>query len=132
MSNEHADEHGQHEGMVAVHQSAKPVPPPAPTGGLTIVINIPGFAEALVLLTQAVDALGRKEDEAMALIDDLSQDVADEATVVASAVQLLNNLSSMLAAAGTDPAKLAALKTAIDANKQALADAVVANTPAAP
>ena len=68
----------------------------------------------------------------MALIDDLAADVAEETTVVASAVTLLGNLSALLAAAGTDPVKLSAIKNAVDANKGALAAAVAANTPGAP
>jgi enamine deaminase RidA (YjgF/YER057c/UK114 family) len=72
-----------------------------------------------------------RQEHLVALIDDLTQDVADESTVIDSAVQLLDNLSAQLAAAGTDPAKLAQLKSTIDANKQRLADAVQANTPAA-
>ena len=67
----------------------------------------------------------------MALIDDLAADVADESTVIDSAVTLLGNLSAQLAAAGTDPAKLAQLKATIDANKERLATAVQQNTPAA-
>ena len=67
----------------------------------------------------------------MSLVDDLTADVADESTVIDSAVTLLGNLSAQLAAAGTDPQKLAALKSTIDQNKQRLATAVQANTPGA-
>ena len=67
----------------------------------------------------------------MALLDDILTDVEDEATVISSVVTLLTNLSDALKAAGTDPVKLAAVKAQIDANKKAIADAVVANTPAA-
>ena len=69
-----------------------------------------------------------RQEHLMALIDDLAADVADESTVIDSAVTLLKNLSDQLAAAGTDPQKLAALKNTIDANKKRLADAVAANT----
>ena len=68
----------------------------------------------------------------MALLDDILSDVQDEATVDASIITLLTNLSASLAAAGQDPVKLAAIKAQIDKNKQAIADAIVANTPAAP
>ena len=68
----------------------------------------------------------------MALVDDVLADVQDESTVIGSVEQLLTNLSAQLAAAGTDPAKLAQVKSAIDANKARLSAAVVANTPAAP
>jgi hypothetical protein len=44
----------------------------------------------------------------------------------------LQGLSAQLAAAGTDPAALDAIKASLDANTAALAAAVVANTPGAP
>ena len=59
----------------------------------------------------------------------LEQDVADQTTVIQSAITLLQNIKALLDAAGTDPAKLAALSAAIEANSSALAAAVVANTP---
>ena len=68
----------------------------------------------------------------MGLLDDVIADVQDEKTVIDSVVTLLTSLSQQLKDAGTDPVKLAALKAQIDANKKALADAVVANTPTPP
>ena len=59
----------------------------------------------------------------------LEQDVAENASVIQSAITLLNNIKALLDAAGTDPVKLAALSTALEANSAALAAAVVANTP---
>lgn len=67
----------------------------------------------------------------MPILDTVVTDVAAEDTVIDSAITLLNGLSAALQAAGTDPAKLAALDADINARKQALAAAVVANTPAA-
>ena len=72
--------------------------------------------------------LQEMEERIMALLDDVIADVQEETTVIESVVTLLTSLSAQLAAAGTDPVKLAALKTQIDANKKALSDAVVANT----
>ena len=72
------------------------------------------------------------ENRIMALLDDVIADVAEETTVIESVVTLLTNLSQQLKDAGTDPVKLAALKTQIDANKAALAKAVVDNTPTPP
>ena len=74
-----------------------------------------------------------EENRIMATLDDLLSDVADESTVVASVETLLTNLSQQLAAAiaANDPAKIQAVKDAIDANKARLSAAVVANTPAA-
>ena len=72
------------------------------------------------------------QEKIMAAIDDLATAVAAEDTVIDSAITLLQGLSAALAAAGTDPAKLAALQTDITAKTKTLADAVAANTPAAP
>ena len=72
------------------------------------------------------------EIKIMALLDDILSDVQDESTVDQSIITLLGNLSDQLKAAGTDPVKLAAIKAQIDKNKQAIADAVVANTPTPP
>lgn len=67
----------------------------------------------------------------MDAIDDLQAAVTAEDTVIASAVTLLNGIPALIAAAGTDPAKLQALTADIQAKTQALSQAVVANTPAA-
>ena len=76
--------------------------------------------------------LNQLEIRIMALLDDIIADVQEETTVIESVVTLLTSLSDQLKAAGTDPVKLEALKVQIDANKKALADAVVANTPVPP
>jgi hypothetical protein len=73
----------------------------------------------------------RNQEKIMAAIDDLATAVAAEDTVIDSAITLLKGLSVALAAAGTDPVKLAALQTDITAKTKTLADAVAANTPAA-
>lgn len=62
----------------------------------------------------------------------LQASVANNTTVVQSALTLIQGFSAALAAAGTDPAALAALKASLDASDTALAAAVAANTPAAP
>ena len=67
----------------------------------------------------------------MSKLDELAGSVASATTVAASAVTLLQGLSQRIADAGADPVRLAALKADLDASTQALADAVVANTPAA-
>jgi hypothetical protein len=48
-----------------------------------------------------------------------------------SALLLINGFAARLTAAGTDPVKLAALSTDLKTHADALAAAVVANTPAA-
>lgn len=65
----------------------------------------------------------------MAAIDDLAAAVAAEDTTIDSAVVLLNGIPALIAAAGTDPAKLAALQSDIKAKTATLAAAVVTATP---
>lgn len=74
----------------------------------------------------------KNQELIMAALDDLAAAVAAEDTVIDSAVTLLNGLKAALDAAGTDPAKLAALSADITAKTAALSTAVSANTPAAP
>jgi len=66
------------------------------------------------------------------ILDQLTQDVTDENTAIASLIQLLNNISAQLQAAGTDPVKLKALDDTINAEKAAIVAAVTANTPQSP
>ena len=68
----------------------------------------------------------------MAAIDDLAAAVAKEDTVIQSAITLIQGIPALIAAAGVDPVKLAALQTDITAQTAALSAAVAANTPAAP
>jgi hypothetical protein len=65
-------------------------------------------------------------------LDDLTAQVTANTDTEASAIQLLTNLHDLLVQAGTDPAKLDALKQQLATSKEALAAAIVANTPAAP
>lgn len=58
--------------------------------------------------------------------------VAQDNTVNQSAITLLANLSQMVRDTAGDPAAVNALADQLAAQQQALADAVVANTPAAP
>ena len=83
-------------------------------------------------LLQLMETIKTNQEKMMSQIDDLTSAVSAEDTVIDSAITLLNGLSSQLAAAGTDPAKLQALQTDIQNKTQALAQAVAANTPAAP
>ena len=71
-------------------------------------------------------------EKIMSALDDLQAAVTAEDTVIDSAITLINGIPALIAAAGTDPAKLAALQTDITTKSQALAAAVAANTPAAP
>lgn len=63
--------------------------------------------------------------------DELEAQIKENTSVEQSALVLINGFAARLAAAGTDPAKLTALKGDLKTNADALAAAVVANTPAA-
>jgi ABC-type transporter Mla subunit MlaD len=67
----------------------------------------------------------------MANLTALTASVAQNTTVIGSAMTLIQGFSAQLAAAGTDPAALAALQSQLDTSDTALAAAVAANTPAA-
>lgn len=76
--------------------------------------------------------IDRKLTDMSTVLEDLKAQVDVNAEVEASAVQLIQNIAEKLAAAGTDPVALAALKDELSASAAALAAAVAANTPAAP
>jgi hypothetical protein len=93
--------------------------------------DIKRFDEILSALHDIRDI--KKELKRMAtILDQLTQDVTDENTAIASLIQLLNNISAQLQAAGTDPVKLKALDDTINAEKAAIVAAVTANTPQSP
>lgn len=78
-----------------------------------------------------LDLVLEQQAKIMAALDDLQAAVAAEDTVIDSAIKLIQGIPALIAAAGTDPAKLTALQTDITAKSQALAAAVAQNTPAA-
>ncbi len=65
-------------------------------------------------------------------LDDLTAEVTRNTSVEKSALALIQGLAAKLAAAGTDPVKLAQLRASLVANDNELSAAVAANTPAAP
>jgi hypothetical protein len=79
-----------------------------------------------------LSAIIKNQETEMAAIDDLQAAVAAEDTVIDSAITLIQGIPALIAAAGTDQAKLTALQADITAKSAALAAAVAANTPAAP
>jgi hypothetical protein len=84
-----------------------------------------------VELRNMMSIIINKENKMSAELDALTAAVAAEDTVIDSAVALINGIPALIAAAGTDPAKLSALSADITAKSAALAAAVAANTPAA-
>ena len=78
--------------------------------------------------------LTRIEEKVTAMageLDTLTKEVTGITEVVPSAIALLTQLHDLLVAAGTDPVKLQALADTLRTQKEALAAAIVANTPAA-
>ena len=85
----------------------------------------------------ACSRLEGKLDQILSLLkgihmDQLIAQVAANTSVIGSALTLIQGLAAQLAAAGTDPAKLADLAAQLKASDDALAAAVAANTTAAP
>ena len=90
------------------------------------------MSKKLDLVLTTGQQIQHMETKIMAAIDDLQAAVAAEDTVIDSAITLIKGIPALIAAAGVDPAKLTALQADITAKSQSLADAVAANTPAAP
>lgn len=87
----------------------------------------------LEIISNKLDRVLFKEKRMAASLNDIADAVTAEKTVVNSAITLLGQLHQMLtdALASNDPGKMQAVLDALASNKQTLADAVVANTPAA-
>jgi hypothetical protein len=94
------------------------------------------FARADQLILDSLTQLNRRFDVMTTALENLQAAVAAEATVEASVVTLLTNLSADLqsAIASNNPAAIQAVADQITANTATLAAAVSANTvpPAAP
>ena len=92
----------------------------------------------LGLILEQIAALNQKENAMALSLDALAAAVAADVTVDQSAITLLGGLTAkideLIATSGNtiDPAALQALVDQINASKDALAAAVVANTVAAP
>lgn len=76
------------------------------------------------------ESINRMELKMSKEMDDLAAAVAADTAVDQSAITLLGGLKQMLDAAGVDKAKLAELSAMLGSNRDALAAAVAANTPA--
>lgn len=114
----------------------KPHDSPCECCGQKLDVALAKLDELRTLVTQftrkeAIDMAGLADSVAA-----LQQKVTDETNATQAAVTLLNGLSAQIAAlkdSVTDPAVIAqidALAATVDQNAQALAQAVVANTPA--
>lgn len=94
--------------------------------------NLRDLLSAFTAMGYKIDALNQGVSKMSTELDALTAQVAQNTSVEASAVTLIQGLAAQLAAAGTDPAKLSALQSQLNTSATALAAAITANTPAAP
>jgi hypothetical protein len=90
------------------------------------------FSEKLDEVLRLLRTIAKVEVFTVANLDEIRDAVAGNTDAVNSAVQLMVSLADALEAAASDPAQVTELAQQLRANTQVLADAVVANTPAAP
>ena len=83
-------------------------------------------------LASKIAALTLKQEQAMTDLTALTVEVARNTEVDTSAIALLTGLAAQIEALKTDPAALQALADTMRGSSDALAAAVLANTPAAP
>ena len=85
------------------------------------------------LMYQFLNIFEHKLEKIMATLDDVVNKVTDLGSVEDGVVTLLTDVKTKLdaAIASGDPAKIQQISDALGAQKQKLADAITANTPAA-
>jgi uncharacterized protein YoxC len=107
---------------------------PCMLGVLTLLDKIDTKLNKVLALLQGIK---RQEKLIMATLDQVMADVQEESTVVDSLATLTAAIKAQLDAALANEvspaaqAKVDAIFAAIEANKQKMADAILANTPAA-
>ena len=82
-------------------------------------------------LNRILDAIVKLETKLADEMEYLTTQVTQTNTVIDSAIVLIQGIKAALDAAGSNPAALKALRDSLDTSEQALAAAIVANTPAA-
>ena len=95
-------------------------------------IHIEAGSEVTARLDAILETLGLMESNIMKELDDLKAQVTANRTVLTSAVTLINGIADRITAAGVDPKALADLSASLKSDDDALAAAVVANTPPTP
>jgi hypothetical protein len=93
--------------------------------------TLAGMQGSLNMILSLLRTVIKEENTIMSDLTQITADVANNTTVVGSALTLINGFAAQLAAAGTDPVALGALQTQLETNSSQLAAAVAANTPAA-
>lgn len=101
-----------------------------PETELHLILSLQVVSFALLLF--GFITLIRRTNRMSQQLDDLTAEVTNATTVEQGAITLIQNIAAQLAAAGTDPVKLQALKDQLSTSDAALAAAITANTPAAP
>src|SRR6266436_3509172 len=81
-------------------------------------------------IKQQLNRIEQGENTMAGELDNLTAQVTQTTNVEQSAIKLLTNLHDLLVNAGTDPAKLTALANTLSTEKDTLAAAIIANTPA--
>lgn len=81
---------------------------------------------------QLLWSLNRKVGRMADKFDVLTEEVAENSSVVQSAVTLLDGLVAQLTEAQNDPAQIAEIVANLKSQRTALAEAVAKNTPASP
>lgn len=97
-----------------------------------ILARLDSFDLALCRLNQQLDTILKGEQRMSQELDNLAVQVQQNTDAEQSAIQLLNNLSSLIVAAKDDPARLMQLASDLKSSSSKLADAIVANTPQQP
>lgn len=87
-------------------------------------------AFAALLMTVAFNRAASALEKMMTELEKLTQEVAATKTVMQSAVVFIGGIKDQLAAAGTDPVKLAALTADLTASTDGLAAAIATEPPA--
>lgn len=97
---------------------------------LRVLLGVIDSQEILTKLDVVLARLTSIEDKEIAMsveLDRLTAQVQATTTVEQSAIVLIQGIATQLAAAATDPVKLAALAAALEASSTALASAVAAH-----
>lgn len=97
-----------------------------------ILIFVAWLVVRLEVLDNKIDKLIKGEQTVMTDLSMLTADVEKLTTVDEAAAALITGLAQQIKDAGTDPVALKALTDKMEAETDALAAAVTANTPAAP
>ena len=89
------------------------------------------FFEKLDAIDRLLNEINTKEDTIMGAMEDLDREVTENNDAIQSAITLIKGIAQMLKDAGTNPQKLAELASKLNAQSEALAQAVLENTPGA-